>query len=122
MSDSESEWFVLDIPRPPSVNRFLNKLGNRSPCVVKWRAQADGWLRAAGRYPRIVGPYEMMVTFPLFRFGVFDAENCIKALSDWLQSREVVKNDRHAARMELNWGVAPQGCRVQIRPYREWTL
>jgi len=113
-----TDWFVLDIPRPPSVNRFIGKLGNKSSCVVKWRARADQHLRAAGKYPRIIGPYEIVVTFPLFRFGVFDAENCIKALSDWLQSREIIKNDRHAARMELNWGAAPEGCRVCVRPWR----
>jgi len=113
-----SAWFTLDIPRPPSVNRFKGKLGNKSPCVVEWRARADQYLRAAGRYPRIIGEYEIIVTFPIKKFGTFDAENFMKALSDWLQSREVVENDRLARWLCVTWGEAPEGCRVRIRAYQ----
>ena len=111
------EWFTLDIPRPPSINRFKAKLGNKSPCVVAWRAQADKHLLAAGRYPRIIGEYEIVVTFPRHKFGTFDAENFMKALSDWLQAREVVQNDRLAMSLLVNWGEAPEGCRVRVRPW-----
>jgi hypothetical protein len=114
-----TDWFVLDIPRPPSVNRFLGKLGNKSPCVVKWRARADQHLRAAGKYPRIIGKYVLVVVYPLNEFESFDAENCQKALSDWLQSRELVSNDKRARRLVIDWGDAPKkGCRVHVRPWR----
>jgi Holliday junction resolvase RusA-like endonuclease len=112
-----SDWFVLDIPRPPSVNRFRGRLGNKSPCVVEWRARADQYLRAAGRYPRIIGPYELLVTFPLPQFGRYDPDNLLKALCDWLQSREIIENDRLARWLSVTWDEAPEGCRVHIRAY-----
>jgi hypothetical protein len=39
-------WFELDLPRPPSVNRFMRKLGNRTPCVQAWIGEADYQLPA----------------------------------------------------------------------------
>lgn len=115
------DWFVLQIPRAPSVNRFLNRLGNKSPVVRKWRDQADNYLRAVGRYPRIRGAYELVVTYPIDEFGKFDAENCQKALSDWLQSRDLIENDRNARRITIEWGDDPpkKGCLVCIRPWVE---
>lgn len=112
-------WFVLDIPRPPSVNRFLAKLGNQSPAVRKWLKQADAFLRAKGKYPRIIGPYELWVTFPVAEFGQYDADNHVKALSDWLQRVEIIENDRKARWICLMWGEAPEGCRMRVRPWME---
>jgi hypothetical protein len=37
----------LDLPRPPSVNRFMRKLGNKTPCVRAWVGEADYLLWAA---------------------------------------------------------------------------
>jgi hypothetical protein len=31
----------LDLPRPPSVNRMMRKLGNKTPCVRVWTGKAD---------------------------------------------------------------------------------
>jgi hypothetical protein len=28
----------IDVPRPPSVNRFMRKFGNKTPCVQAWAA------------------------------------------------------------------------------------
>lgn len=117
-----TEWFVLDIPKPPSVNRFKKHFGNKSNCVVKWGAQADAFLRAAGKYPRIIGAYELLVTFPLKEFGKWDADNRLKALCDWLQRVEIVENDRLARWLCVTWGEAPEGCRVRIRAYQTEAL
>lgn len=114
-------WFVLDLPRPPSVNRFLGKLGNKSPAVRKWVGQADAYLRVRGKYPRIAGPYELWVTFPTKEFTRYDADNHLKALSDWLQRVEMIQNDRLARWICVMWGEAPAGCRVRIRPWLEDT-
>ena len=35
------DWTELDLPRPPSVNRFMRKLGNQTPCVRAWIGEAD---------------------------------------------------------------------------------
>jgi hypothetical protein len=113
------EWFVLDIPRPPSVNRFKKMLGNKSPIVVRWQRQADGYLTLRKPYPRIKGAYELLVKFPIDEFTLFDGQNCVKALSDWLQRVEIIENDRYERRLVVEWGEAPVGCRVRIRPWME---
>lgn len=114
-----TEWFTLDIPKPPSVNRFMAKLGNKSPKVREWVALADSHLRAVGRYPRLVGPYELIVTFPVQEFGKYDPDNRIKPLSDWLQRVEIIQNDCMARDIRITWGDAPEGARVQVRAYQE---
>jgi hypothetical protein len=35
-------WTELDLPRPPSVNRFMRKLGNKTPCVQAWTWTVTG--------------------------------------------------------------------------------
>jgi hypothetical protein len=112
-------WFTLDIPRPPSINRFKKMLGNASPIVVKWQRQADAHLTLRKPYPRIRGPYELFVKFPVDEFTLFDADNCLKALSDWLQRVELIENDRYARRLVVDWGEAPTGCRIRVRPWVE---
>jgi Holliday junction resolvase RusA-like endonuclease len=120
------DWFVLDIPRPPSVNRFMRTkkgmpLGNFSPVVLRWREQADAYLLLRRPYLRIKGPYELLVKFPIDEFTLFDADNCLKALSDWLQRVEIIENDRYARRLVVEWGEAPVGCRIRVRAWREAT-
>jgi len=44
---------VLDLPMPPSVNRFARRLGNRSPRVTEWRKQAGGYPMVQRRGSRI---------------------------------------------------------------------
>ena len=111
------ELFTLDIPRPPSVNRFKHRLGNSSPNVVNWVSRADSYLRAAGRYPRIRGPYELFVVFAESDFGRWDPDNRLKCLCDWLQRVELIENDKLARLIMVEWGVAPLGCRVQLRKW-----
>ncbi len=110
-------WFVLDIPRPPSVNRFVRKLGNASPNVRQWARNADKYLLLRKPYPKFKGPYEVSITYPQSEFGRFDAENCQKALSDWMESVELIENDRWCRLMVIGFGEAPLGCRVKIRPW-----
>jgi hypothetical protein len=113
------EWFVLDIPRPPSVNRFIHRLGNKTPSFQKWIESADYCLIVARPWPRIPDCYELGVTYSKDKFGTFDADNCLKPLSDWLQRVKLIQNDKLCRRLVVEWGEAPVGCRVRIRPWME---
>jgi len=77
-------WPELDLPRPPSVNRFMRKLGNKTPCVKALVGEADYYLWAA-RQARwlepVSGPFEIELEFrrpDKTRMG--DLDNAIKPL------------------------------------------
>jgi Holliday junction resolvase RusA-like endonuclease len=114
------DWFVFDIPKPPSVNRLQGHFGNRSNCVTKWAVQADRWLMAMGQYPHIKGPYELIVALPEKDFGKYDADNRIKVLSDWLQRVQIIENDKLCRELWVRWTASiSAGCRVSVRAWRE---
>lgn len=110
---------LLDLPMPPSVNRRIGKLGNKSPEVQKWMAQADLFYLAQHRRkpPKIMGDFELDITWDERRFGKQDWDNPIKGLCDWLQRVELIKDDRYCRRGVVQWGKAPEGCRVILRPW-----
>jgi len=112
-----AEWFTLDLPLPPSVNRFMRRLGNKSPVVKAWVGEADACLMQRKPYPRLRTPYELEVQFAEVEFGRFDADNRIKPLSDWMQRVELIENDNLARRITIEWSPeVAEGCRVRLRP------
>ena len=113
-------WFVLDLPRPPSVNRFNSKRGNASPVVLNWIAQADKHVLLQKPYPHFKCAVEIEVTWarPLKRaHRRLDIDNAVKPLLDYLQRIRLIENDAHCEEMHVSFGVAPKGCRVAIRPW-----
>jgi Holliday junction resolvase RusA-like endonuclease len=126
MAEDDAEWqIVLDLPRPPSVNRFMRKLGNKTPAVKAWTAEADYQLYAARAARRgtpseivpIAGPYEVEFIFKRPDNRKRDLDNMIKPLMDWLQRAGLVENDKYAEDIHAHWGRAPLGARVRLR---EW--
>jgi hypothetical protein len=112
--------FILDLPRPPSVNRFVTRLGSKSPIVLDWVRQCDRYLlrEKTKRYvPRLRGPFEIEVTWKIDQFGRFDCDNPIKPLLDYLQRVEIIENDRWCRRLVVEWGPVAIGCRVAVRPW-----
>ena len=113
------DWFALELPKPPSVNRLTSKLGNRSPIVQKWWKAADSYVMGK-RYPRIQSWYEMLLELPRAERGKYDLSNRIKVLEDYLERIELIKNDKMAEDIHLRWGDVPKGfCRVSVRPWVE---
>src|SRR5882672_6547107 len=94
----ELGWFVLDLPRPPSVNRFTHRLGNKSPEVLAWVKEADYCVMRVRPRPRFTGPFEIKVTWNVDQFGRFDCDNPIKPLLDYLQRVMIIENDRWCRR------------------------
>lgn len=118
---------VVDLPFPPSVNRIWRanpqssgKQVHLSQSYIRWKRQAD-LLAIASRVYRgclkIDGPFEAHIALDVTA-GAGDLDNRVKAVLDWAQSREMVKNDRDCRRLTVEWVEhvnAPEGCRLTLR-------
>lgn len=112
-------WLEFEIPIPPSVNRFMKKLGNKTPGVRSWSRQADmAFMASPTKLCKIKGKFEAEYIFGQHRG---DLSNRIKPLEDWLQSREFIENDRLCQSFRCAWDASgiPAG-RVKVR-LRPWT-
>jgi Holliday junction resolvase RusA-like endonuclease len=109
--------FVLNLPLPPSVNRFAARLGNSSPVVLRWIRQCDRYVMALRPRPQFKGEFEAQVTWNIDYFGKGDIDNCLKPLLDYLQRVTIIENDRLCRRLVVDWGPLELGCRVAVRPW-----
>jgi hypothetical protein len=118
----ELPWLEFELPCPPSVNRFKMRLGNKSPDVRTWIGRAD--MAFMGRKQdrpahlcRIKGKFEAEFLFG--RNNRADFHNFEKPLFDWLQSRELIENDKLCEWRSSGWSDdVPKG-RVVVR-LRPW--
>jgi Holliday junction resolvase RusA-like endonuclease len=111
---------VIDLPPPPSVNaiwRSGRKRVFRSKAYTNWIAAADATVMANRQMPkkRIGGLFAAHVTLSQKVRG--DIDNRIKGLLDFLQSREIIRNDSDCKRLVVERGEAAAGCRLMLR---EW--
>lgn len=117
------EGIVLDLPPPPSVNRTRQVNWAARSKVRAWTNVADGYVLAAkGRQVRPL----VLTKIPKFELTVIlsehhtriDADNGLKALIDYLRRIELIEDDsyKHMRRLIVEWGIAPFGCRVIVRP------
>lgn len=114
---------TLDLPPPISVNRIwrAKKAGKKrvsiSPEYANWKIQADKLAMATGAFRGIKpirGKFEALI---VVRRCPGDLDNFSKGLLDWLQSRAVIENDKFCERLVVEWGDAPAGVRVVVRPW-----
>jgi Holliday junction resolvase RusA-like endonuclease len=68
---------------------------------------------------RIEGPFTAHITLSQKVRG--DIDNRIKGLLDFLQSREIIRNDSDCQRVTAEWGEAEAGCRLTLREWRRMT-
>jgi Holliday junction resolvase RusA-like endonuclease len=110
---------VLDLPVPPSVNRSrrVNWGKNGYAKVTAWHQTSDGLLLAARYKPRRVDRFELHVTFSETHTRA-DLDNGLKSLIDYLRRIEAIVDDgpQHLRKLAVEWGDAPEGCRVRIVP------
>jgi Holliday junction resolvase RusA-like endonuclease len=113
---------VLDLPMPISVNRIWrsHKAGKGhvsiSPEYQKWKKDADNLLMELGQLrgvKTIIGSFEVAVTVKRCRG---DLDNRLKGILDYLQSRTFIVDDKFCERITMEWGDAPHGCRVTVKP------
>jgi Holliday junction resolvase RusA-like endonuclease len=111
---------ILDIPFPPSVNRFRRIDWKNHKALVEWRRRCDQFALAQHINPLRDGErgqYEVRIT--LKDAGRIDPDNGIKALLDYLVRIEAVKDDSrfYLRRLVLEFGEAPEGVRVKIHEF-----
>lgn len=116
---------VLDLPFPPSVNdlwtirRGVGKKLRRSDAYEQWIHMADATTMELRQYPKhkIHGPFSIHVA--LAEGPKCDADNVsFKAPLDWLQSRDVIRNDRDCRKGSFEWvspEYAPRGLRLTLK-------
>ena len=112
---------VLDVPVPPSVNRTRK---------VHWAGHRkyEAWKRNAGFHLLANGQYRASKQIRLHRYELtvilneamcrLDPDNTIKAACDFLKGLEVIADDspQQARKITIEWGDAPDGCRLIVRP------
>lgn len=112
----------VHLPMPPSVNRIwrANKAGSKRVSTSQeyrnWRAHADILaisMRALHGVKKIQGPFEAHI---VIKRGRGDLDNRIKGVLDWAQSRELVRNDSDCQKLLVEYGDAPHGCKLTLRP------
>jgi crossover junction endodeoxyribonuclease RusA len=113
---------VINLPTPPSVNRLWRSGRGRvfrSASYTNWIRAADAELMARRQRPkkRIEGPFEAHVT--LSRKVRGDVDNRVKAVLDFLQSREIIRNDSDCQRLTVERGDAAAGCRLVLRSWEQ---
>lgn len=111
---------VLDIPVPPSVNS-TRRIDYRSVSAVnKWKKLADETLWANGQFraaQKGIQRFELHILLDEKKCRL-DQDNGVKALVDYLRRLGIIVNDskKHWRRTVIEWGSAPEGCRVTIKP------
>jgi Holliday junction resolvase RusA-like endonuclease len=112
---------TIDLPIPTSTNRLYGrgrKGVHRSAEYVRWMEEADATVMAARQFPKrkIQGPFEAQILLSEIYRG--DGDNRIKSALDWLQSRDIVRDDADCRSGSWRWvppSMAPLGCRVVLR-------
>lgn len=114
---------TIDLPMPPSVNSIWcpgkGKSIRLSDEYKAWRANADNLVmfnKGLRGLKTIATAFEVDFYFDRDR-ATGDLDNRIKAAMDWLQSRDVISNDKLCVKLTAQWvsrSEAPDGCRVTV--------
>ena|ERR1700679_507028 len=114
---------VLDLPPPVSVNntRKIDWFGHKK--LKAWKEQADRYVMSAKRCDSVrfdrIPRFELHVILSEDHCNL-DADNSLKSTIDYLRRIEVIANDakKNMRRIVVEWGYAPAGMRVTVRPIK----
>ena len=114
---------VLDIPLPPSVNRTRRLDKAALPKVKAWKEAADKTIMASGQMRRAwrnMKRYELTIVLDEAQCNL-DPDNPVKSAIDYLRRIEIITDDapKNARRITIEWGDAPAGMRLIIRPLED---
>lgn len=114
---------ILDLPAPPSVNR-TRKIDWKGRSQLKaWGNVADAYVLAAKGRQRSplrldrINRFELHIVVSEHHTRI-DLDNGLKALIDYLRRIDLIVDDgpKHMRRLTVEWGTAPHGCRVTVKP------
>ena len=128
-SSGAAFFITLDLPFPPSTNaiwRHARGRMYRSKKYLDWMNQADLYVISTRQMPKrkIHGPFGCSIRLNRDA-GRGDGDNRIKAVLDWAQSREIIRNDSDCQRGSWAWvdpDGAPQGCRLTLWSIPSWDV
>lgn len=114
---------ILDLPAPPSVNRTRRLDYSSLRTVNAWKNVANAYVLAAkGRSVRPlrlvkISRFELHIVMSEHHSKI-DLDNGLKAVIDYLRKIELIEDDspKHMRRLVVEFGIAPMGCRVTVRP------
>ena len=108
---------VIDLPRPPSVNRIWRN-HHRSAGYMAWIEQADALIMAHGGLrgrEMIRGHFTALIEIKPTSIRC-DLDNRIKAVLDYAQRIALISNDQNCMEITAKWSEeAIAGCRLTIR-------
>lgn len=94
---------TIRLPVPPSVNQLYRNVKGRGRVKTEayrnWIFEACQWQHGQKAYDGLAGRYRLSITVPAKARA--DLGNLEKAISDFLQSRLFIKNDRMADEINL---------------------
>lgn len=114
---------ALDLPPPLSVNRLRKIDWSAEVRNEAWKRGADSYVYMAKR--DALNPLKL-TRIPRFEVSLvfdesqteIDLDNGVKGIVDYLCHIGLIEDDgpKHMRRLVVEWGEAPTGCRVTIRP------
>jgi Holliday junction resolvase RusA-like endonuclease len=123
---AEALEIVIDLPFPTSTNRLWGNGRGRtfkSKEYQAWIHAADTAVLLDRSYPRqrkMYCPFTIHIALSNAHRGQSDGDNRIKAALDWLQSRDIIRNDKDCERGSWAWvhpDDARRGCRLTLRSW-----
>lgn len=114
---------TIDLPFPMSVNSTRKVDWRASEGRRKWLTHADALVMASRRPKhKILGKYEATIVLSEAH-GKADLDNGIKSVIDYAHRIELVTDDsqKYLRRLVVEWGDAPEGCRLILRPLEQST-
>jgi Holliday junction resolvase RusA-like endonuclease len=112
---------ILDLPKPPSVNRiWRHRQGRKAPYLdtryARWKRTCDNICMFRGWHKTpIKGHYTAIVTIDETK-RVGDIDNRIKVVLDFLKQAGITEDDSLCDEVTARFGFAPEGCRVELAP------
>jgi Holliday junction resolvase RusA-like endonuclease len=128
MNSQSANHIVVDLPLPTSTNRIWRRGHARSTgrtwtylskSYQNWKAKADEALKeqmAGQRWPKITGPFDVILTITKAKRFKLDLDNRIKACLDFAVQAGLIEDDKYQNRVVVEWGKAPRGARLELLP------
>lgn len=110
---------VIDVPKPPSINKVLRNHGKGTRLKQGWIEHADMLVMARGglrRLAKMPNKFEVTVVLAENLVGL-DLDNCVKLAIDYCRRLQLIVDDdkRYMRAVHIVWGDAPDGCRIILR-------